>query len=338
MTQARRALVSLESTPYYHCVSRCVRRAFLCGDDRYSQQNFDHRRQWILDRMKQLTDVFSIGIASYAIMSNHYHIIVRIDRDQALQWSDNEVVDRWLSLFAGNVIVNRQRSGVRLSKAEESVMKKVVSTWRQRLYDLGWFMRCLNEHIARLANQEDGCKGRFWEGRYKSQALLDEKALLTCMSYVDLNPIRANIAKTPEASDFTSIQERIQVFSQASRSSKKATRRKLPHLVEFGGNESLRSPENTIPFHLDDYIALVDWTGRAIRTDKRGSIPKNLAPIFERINMSSDDWLTAVKNASHAYGLAKGPIARLKEYAERIGRQWIRGQSYCKVFYRFAPD
>ena len=121
MTLARKALVSLESTPYYHCVSRCVRRAFLCGDDSYTKQNFDHRRQWILDRMKQLTDVFSIGIASYAIMSNHYHVIVRIDRDQVLQWSDDEVIERWLSLFAGNVIVNRWRSGERLSKAEESV-------------------------------------------------------------------------------------------------------------------------------------------------------------------------------------------------------------------------
>ena len=338
MTQARRALVSLESTPYYHCVSRCVRRAFLCGDDTYSQQNFDHRRQWILDRMKQLTDVFSIKIASYAIMSNHYHIIVRIDRDQALLWSDDEVTDRWLALFSGNVMINRWRSGARLSKAEELVVKKVIETWRKRLYDLGWFMRCLNEHIARLANHEDGCSGRFWEGRYKSQALLDEKALLTCMSYVDLNPIRANIAKTPEASDFTSVQERIRGFSQARRSSKKETKLKLSHLVEFGGNESSSRPENTISFHLDDYIALVDWTGRAIRTDKRGSIPQNLAPVFERLNMTSDDWLTAISKASHAYGLAKGPITRLKEYAERIGRQWIRGQSYCEVFYRFAPD
>ena len=205
MTLARRALVSLESTPYYHCVSRCVRRAFLCGDDSYSQQNFDHRRQWILDRMKQLTDVFSIGIASYAIMSNHYHVIVRIDRDQVLQWSDDEVIERWLSLFAGNVIVNRWRSGERLSKAEESVVKKVISTWRQRLYDLGWFMRCLNEHVARLANQEDGCKGRFWEGRYKSQALLDEKALLTCMSYVDLNPIRANCIFRPNVNTHSGV-------------------------------------------------------------------------------------------------------------------------------------
>ena len=126
MTLARRALVSLESTPYYHCVSRCVRRTFLCGDDTYSQQNFDHRRQWILDRMKQLTDVFSIKIASYAIMSNHYHIIVRIDRDQALRWSDDEVADRWLVLFSGNVIVNRWRSGERLSKSEKLVVKKVI--------------------------------------------------------------------------------------------------------------------------------------------------------------------------------------------------------------------
>ena len=140
MTLARRVLVSLESTPYYHCVSRCVRRAFLCGDDTYSQQNFDHRRQWILDRMKQLTDVFSIKIASFAIMSNHYHLIVRINRDQALLWSDDEVTDRWLALFSGNVMINRWRSGARLSKAEELVVKKVIETWRKRLYDLGWFM------------------------------------------------------------------------------------------------------------------------------------------------------------------------------------------------------
>ena len=119
MTVARKSLVSLESTPYYHCVSRCVRRAFLCGIDNYSKQNFDHRRQWILDRLKQLTDVFSINIASYAIMSNHYHIIVRIDRDRAMRWTDNEVADRWCQLFSGNLIVNRWRSGKSLSKAHE---------------------------------------------------------------------------------------------------------------------------------------------------------------------------------------------------------------------------
>ncbi|WP_455212407.1 transposase [Kaarinaea lacus] len=342
MTRARRELISLEATPYYHCVSRCVRRAFLCGNDQYSNQNFDHRRQWILDRLKQLANVFAIQIAAYAIMSNHYHVIVRINHGQAQEWSDHEVVNRWCQLFNGAAIVDRWKSGEPLTKAEEFVVKSLIGTWRQRLYDLGWFMRCLNEHIARFANQEDGCKGRFWEGRYKSQALLDERALLTCMAYVDLNPIRANLAKTPESSDFTSIQERIKAFAQPKstqkRQSKILPKLYMPHLMEFGGNASTKKPENTIPFHVDDYIALVDWTGRAIRDDKRGSIPKSLPPVFERLNMKPEDWLKAVTSASHRYGLARGPIARLRLYAEQLGKRWIRGQSYCKVFYQFAPD
>ncbi|WP_133511163.1 hypothetical protein [Candidatus Thiosymbion oneisti] len=85
----------------------------------------------------------------------------------------------------------------------------MAEVYRARLHDLSWFMRTLNEHIARRANAEDGVKGRFWEGRFKSQALLDEKALPAAMAYVDLNPVRAGLAETPEASDYTSIQERI---------------------------------------------------------------------------------------------------------------------------------
>ena len=119
MTRARRELISLESTPYYHCVSRCVRRAFLCAQDHYSQRNFDHRRQRILDRLKQLTDVFAIKIAAFAIMSNH--VVARIDRNQALQYSDEEVTDRWCQLFSGELIVERWRSGLLESKAEETV-------------------------------------------------------------------------------------------------------------------------------------------------------------------------------------------------------------------------
>jgi hypothetical protein len=162
MTRARREFISLESTPYYHCVSRCVRRAFLCDEDRYTQKNYVHRRQWIVDRLKQLTDVFAIKLAAFSCMSNHVHTIVRIDLDQALQWSDEEVVDRWCKLFNGEVIVNRWRCGELLCKAEETVVTSVIEEWRNRLFDLSWFVRCLNEHIAGLANQEDGCKGRFW--------------------------------------------------------------------------------------------------------------------------------------------------------------------------------
>jgi len=77
------------------------------------------------------------------------------------------------------------------------------------LKDLSWYMRCLNEKVARMANAEDACTGRFWEGRFKSQALLDEAAVVSCMAYVDLNPIRAGICESLETSAFTSIQERL---------------------------------------------------------------------------------------------------------------------------------
>jgi hypothetical protein len=53
-------------------VGQALRRAFLCGEDRYTRQNYDHRRQWIVDRLKQLTDVFAISIAAYSVMSNHF--------------------------------------------------------------------------------------------------------------------------------------------------------------------------------------------------------------------------------------------------------------------------
>jgi hypothetical protein len=245
-------------------------------------------------------------------------------------------MDRWYSLFNGVLLVDRYRTGESLSNAEIEAAKEVIQTWRQRLFDLGWFMRCLNEYIARKANEEDNCKGRFWEGRYKSQALLEERALLTCMTYVDLNPIRAKLAITPEESDFTSIQERIQAFSQNDCESE--AKPPLSHLLGFTGDESLNSHAADIPFRLDEYIALVDWTGRTIRRDKRGSIPEHLPPIFERLRMSPDDWLKAVQKASHRYGLAKGPLERIKEYAERLGKKWMHGQSYCKTFYRFAPD
>ena len=329
MTRARKELVSLDSTPYYHVVSRCVRRAFLCGDDALTQKNFDHRRGWIAERIKELAEVFSVDIAAYAVMSNHYHIVLRIDRDKAVAWSDEDVMERWYSLFHGHLLVDRYRAGKSMSRAEKDAAKSVIDIWRKRLYDLGWYMKCLNEHIARQANEEDDCKGRFWEGRYKSQALLDEKALLTCMAYVDLNPIRAAMAKTPETSDYTSIQERIVVFG--------ATKKTLKRLLPFAETEHKNQDEKAIPFNLSDYLTLVDWTGRAIRADKHGRIPESLPPILDRLHMTPDLWLEAVHKASHRYGIAKGTVERLKEFATTLGQHWIKGQSLCRYHFKTAP-
>ena len=211
MTRPRSALVSLLDTPWYHVVSRCVRRAFLCGHDRHSGQNFDHRRGWIEARIAQLASVFAIDVAAYAVMSNHYHIVVRIDAARAAAWSVEEVLTRWTQLFSGPLLVQRYLSPARagMGEAEVARVEEFAAVYRARLADLSWFMRILNETIARQANQEDGARGRFWEGRFKSQALLDEQALLAAMSYVDLNPIRAAMAETVQDSAHTSIRRRL---------------------------------------------------------------------------------------------------------------------------------
>ena len=259
MPRPRNTLVSLDTTPYYHCTSRCVRRAFLCGEDRYSGRSFEHRRQWIEDRLLVLAGIFAIDIAAYAVMSNHYHVVLHVDREQCLAWNESEVIDRWHRLFKGSVMSQRFSQGETLDRVEQQALAYEVDEWRQRLISISWFMRCLNEPIAREANREDNVTGRFWEGRYTSQALLDEKALAACMVYVDLNPIRAQMATTPEASIHTSIQRRIE----------KARNTNWPNQIEqqsvlllpFAGNPREGMPTG-LPFRLTDYIELVDWSGR----------------------------------------------------------------------------
>ena len=307
MPQPRKRQVSLQDTPYYHCISRCVRRAFLCGKDTHTGFDFEHRRQWIVDRIKLLCSVFSVNLCAYAIMNNHYHIVLKIDADAVSQWSDEEVARRWLQIFTGPVLMHRYLASVELSSGERMCVADLIITWRERLADLSWFMRCINEPIARMANAEDHCTGRFWEGRFKSQALLDARAVLACMAYVDLNPIRAAMAKTPEASDYTSVQERI-------------TQPDNDSLVPFKERS-----DDGIPFNLKDYLELVDWSGREIRNHKRGSIPANIPPILRRLTMDAAPVLDYLAKEDLPAPSAIGPVGMLRAFAESVGRKFIKG-------------
>jgi REP element-mobilizing transposase RayT len=291
MTRPRAQLVSLEATPYYHCIARCVRRAWLCGTDRYSGKNFDHRKQWLLDRLTLLGDVFAIDIAAYAIMSNHYHVVLHVDTDRGSKRTDAEVIRQWTRLYTGPELIRRHLAGTPLLEAEQTLVRQIVQRWRERLCNISWFMRCLNEYLARRANAEDGCKGRFWEARFRSQALLDEAALLSCMAYVDLNPIRAGIAHRLEESDFTSVQDRI----NQTLATRDAQRHKNPHLAKprlmpFTESLSERQAFAGIPFNLWDYLELVDWTGRAVRQDKKGFIPESAPRVLHQIGLSEVEW------------------------------------------------
>ncbi|WP_417214827.1 transposase [Alcanivorax sp.] len=322
MTRARYTQVSLDSTSYYHCICRCVRRAFLCGKDHYSGQDYEHRRQWVVDRLSVLAEIFAIDLCAYAVMSNHYHLVVRIHQQKALSWSNREVAERWMQLFSGTLIVKRWLKG-KTSEAESLKAEEIVSQWRERLYDLGWFMKCLNEYLARKANEEDCCKGRFWESRYKCQALLDEQAVLQCMAYVDLNPVRADMAATPEESDYTSVQQR------ALKTQGNPEQSRQPKLLALVDAETINSEdEDTIcRFRLMDYLELVDGTGRAIRDDKRGAISAQAASVLDRLGIDEKIWLAQMRPRKRRQPVALGTLNKLKEYAEMTGRKWISGQS-----------
>ena len=297
MTRPRKALISLADTPYYHITSRCVRRAFLCGVDHYSGQNYEHRRQWVVDRIRLLSSLFAIDVCAYAVMSNHYHLVLKLCPEQLDSLSDNQIMDRWCALFKGPLLVQNYRSGESLSLAERSTVIDIVNVWRNKLASISWFMRCLNQPIARQANLEDKCTGKFWESRFTSQALKTEEALLTCMAYVDLNPVRAGMASCPETSDYTSIQERIQptfqldqaIESQQSCGDLLDFKNSLKPLLHFEGGSEKQS-QLGILFAYPDYLQLVDWTGRIVRNDKRGHIDGKLPPILARLQIDPGQW------------------------------------------------
>ena len=203
---------------------------------------------------------------------------------------------------------------------------------RGRLRSISWFMRCLKENLAIWANAEDQCTGRFWEGRFKSMALLDQAAILTCAAYVDLNPIRAGIATTPETSNFTSAQDRIVA--------RQARKREEERAVELEPAEHQRCLERAkwlcplrdepnrrgfLAMDLDDYMALLDWTGRKVVEGKKGSIPEHLAPILRRLDIEGDQWLHSSQHFGSMFYRVAGKVHKMKERALATGQKWEKG-------------
>ncbi len=337
MPMARSRYVSLEATPYYHCIGRCVRSAFLWGKDHFSGRDFSHRKAWVVERLAELSEVFSMSVCAYAVMSNHYHVVLHVDRERAEQMSQTEVLSRWSRLFSLHYILDQLMQGKEQDAATRHVADELVEQLRARLYDISWFMRCLNESIARRANAEDQCTGRFWEGRFKSQAILDEAGLLACCAYVDLNPIRAGIADLPENSDYTSIQQRLSALKKsvnkpaisASRHAKLkvSTETKAPFKIALHpfGNSLSVAPAQGLPCTASDYFELVDWAARIVRSDKKHAMSSQVPPILNRLGFTPEEFAKNMRAKAMTRGTVIAQADRLRAYAEHLKKRCVVG-------------
>ena len=363
--QARGEYLDPNSIQIVHAVNRCVRRAFLCGQDPYSGESFEHRRQWIRERLEFLASIFAVDCLTYAVMSNHVHLVLRSRPDIIRNWSDREVAVRWLRLCP----MRRSKNGT-VPEPNEFEVNAILSNPRRlaelrvRLSDISWFMAKTAEKIARMANREDNCTGRFWEGRYKAQLILDEASLLACAVYVDLNPIRAAIAETPEKSEFTGAKDRIDdlqarlpetIHSEKARNNvaTKKLRRNIRwersrRRAKSGWMSPLQIDERADPIGPDastcgrrsslkgflsmtltKYLELLDWTGRQLRSGKRGNIPSHFAPILSRLGIEGSTWCELVSGFGKLFKRCAGSAKSVNLEATRRDQSWLQAPGAC---------
>jgi hypothetical protein len=338
MTVARSQLVDHSSSGIYHCISRCVRRAFLCGGE-----NSD-RKQAILDRLRHLATAFAIDVGGYAVMDNHFHVVIRTQPETAGDWSARTVVERWFRLCPDSVrewaLSHPSGSGpVDDGTAIDRVAtdEQRVEALRKRLSNISWFMKLLKERIARDANREDGCRGHFWEARFKSIRVLGASALLATLIYVDLNVIRSAQAMTPEGSDYTSVQERLEhrrvqnghpnldahqaaCLTAADRAP--AADERTLWLAPVDGVEH---EAGWLAMSVDTYFEALDEAGRIVRDRKKGSIPETIPPILERLGLNRESLASLTRHPDELHGsVAASAIDRTAE-ALRRGVRWVVG-------------
>lgn len=313
MPRPRKQQICLAATPYYHCTSRCVRRAYLCGKDAVTGRSFEHRRSWVERRLLLLGSVFAIDICAYAVMSNHTHVVLHVDQEQANRWRIDEILRRWHRIQRGTILTRKFLEHATLTKAELETVFATAEVYRKRLFDVSWFMRFLNEFIARKANHEDECTGRFWEGRFTSQALLDEKAVAACMAYVDLNPIRAGLAKSPSTAKHTSLHKRIR--------SKHEGRIASP-LMPF--KNEVPAGIKHLPFNFPDYRQQVEQTAVLLNLGEIQSASKSHMPLSHSMGFSTPQWIRLASQFEASFTGPAGSRQALTHYRDKTNQRYVR--------------
>ena len=298
-----------------HAVSRTTRACWLLGRDPNSGKNYNHRKGWIEALIKRFAAHFAIDVLAYSVLSSHHHQMLRSRPDIVDSWDDSEVARRWLMICPQR----KDDNGDPLppSESELDTIRNCPSRLeqiRRRLSDVSWWMRLLNQRIAQRANKEDGATGRFFEDRFKGIPVIDEKSVLACAVYVDLNWIRSCMAETLELSDYTSVQRRIQALETETRASETSQaaqdrRQRLAdsflapvELCEATSQPGLQpgklgarcSDKGFLPMSRQAYLELLDWSARQVASGKRGCTPDELPPILNRLGLATTVWLELV--------------------------------------------
>ena len=318
-----------------HICARVVRRCFLFGVDPFTGKNHDHRKIWIEDQLKLLAANFGIDLLSFAILSNHFHLILRSRPDVVVTWDDLEVARRWLMLCP--IRKKKDRSAEEPNEFELNSIRNdpdKLATIRKRLSDVAWWMRLLCQNIGTRANQEDLEVGKFFQGRYRSVRILDEETLLACSAYVDLNPIRAAMAETLETSEFTSVQRRIQSLQQetvSKPSNGTPVDLLLSPLTIDEKNDAIGTCANQtgqrcsdkgfLSMSTMDYLELLDASSRMVRPDKTGYTSSDVAPIFERLKLDPDYWRLQIQDFGRLFSNVAGKPKDVYEMRSLISKR-----------------
>lgn len=329
-----------------HTVQRCVRRTFLTGLDPVSGNDYSFRREWIRRRLEALASVFGVDVLSYSILSNHLHLILRNRPDVVATWSDREVAIRWLRVYPGKRI--EEHLGEPTDRDVDQLVNspKRIEEIRTRLSDISWFMKSLSEPIARMANHQDECTGRFWEGRFKAMKIVDEAGLLACAMYVDMNPVRAAMAELPEQAEHTSAYDRMRgeqgetIDSAAfdlvpvnAQEAAEETRQTPPEELERLRKSGRRNPTGR-QIRRDDWLAPLTLGPETLSLDPEAHTDGLRASDKGFLNLSWDDYLALLRWT--AAEKSCGGVSRLpEELAQLLNKLGIDAGMWRDLVWNF---
>lgn len=359
---ARAEVFAPDEVAIVHVMNRVVRRCFLLGDDPVTGKNYDHRKQWIEELLKRFAASFGIDLLGFAILSNHFHLILRSRPDVVATWDDEDVARRWLMLCP----IRKTPDGLPAEPSDPEIGMigndpPKLAAVRLRLSDIGWWMRLLCQQVATRANRDDQETGKFFQSRFRAVRLLDEQALLACAAYVDLNPIRAAMAETLETSDYTSVQRRIQAAESSStredadvsekQKSESATASPDGFLSPVALQERTGQPgpaasqnglrcsdKGFLSISQADYLALLDWTARQSVAGQRGRTPKHLRPIFDRLSLSPKLWCDLVRSFGRLFYNVAGLPTTIESTTSRLSHKRYYVRSTARTLFSPTAD